>query len=119
MHAKLSATREDTKATLEVGWKHVSDQKASELLYGLTVAGPIRKSATGAELASFDGLANAVTATLGVHWLSSNPVRQFQLTSASWKKQKKNAGKSFDNHLIEKCRRCGRDTPVSATATTC
>lgn len=101
VQAKLSATREDTKATLEVGWKRDSPGDASELLYGLTLSGPIGKSATRAELASFDGLGNAASLTFGLHWLSSNPVKQFEMTSKTWKTQ--NVGQLFDNHVIDEC----------------
>lgn len=101
VQAKLSATREDTKATLEVGWKRNSPNGSSELLYGLTLSGPIGKSATQAELASFDGLGNAANLAFGLHWLSSNPVKQFELTRKAWKTQ--NAGQAFDSHVIDEC----------------
>lgn len=81
LQAVLSATTSKTEAVAEVGIK------ASDTFSGsFKISGPLTKQGNDTKLASLTGLTDQATFTLGIHYLTSNPVAQaFTNSSVSFK----------------------------------
>jgi len=104
LQAILAATRTDTRAELEFGFRSLP-MASSELNTGLKLSGPISKDASEAKLATLEGLSDQAKLTFSLRLLTPRPESRFfsgdifiNALKTTWAAE--NSGKAVPNDII-------------------